>query len=248
MINLMNGDCIEKMKEIPDGSVDMILTDPPYGTTGHKWDNCLDPKQMWKEIKRIRKERTPILLFASQPFTTNVINSNPKEFKYCWYWKKQKGSGFQFSHHQPMRIIEEITVFYKKSPSYDYVGEPYKNDFIKKFNTDWKYSDTCPLQRQKLAEKKYTHRTKNNFLEFKRDGVRSKNRFHPTQKPIELLKYLIETYTSEGETVLDFTMGSGSTGVAAKQLNRDFIGIELDEEYFNIAKRRINEEVQKSAN
>jgi site-specific DNA-methyltransferase (adenine-specific) len=190
----MQGDCLERMKEIPDGSVDMILTDPPYGTTACKWDSIIPLEPMWEQLKRVIKPNGAIVMTASQPFTTTLISSNMKMFKYCWVWDKKKGGNIQVLKWQPYKIHEDVVVF--------------SNDKHPK-----------------------------SILEV--SNANQKGKVHPTQKPVALMEYLIKTYTNESETVLDFTMGSGSTGVAAKNLNRKFIGIEMDEAYFNIAKERI---------
>ena len=237
MINLMQGDCLELMKTIPDGSVDMVLTDPPYGTTACKWDTVIPFEPMWAELKRVIKPNGAIVLFGSEPFSSLLRCSNLKMFKYDWVWEKSKATGFLNSKKQPLRAHEIISVFYSKQPTYNpqmINGESY-NKGVRKEQTE---NDVYGRFNQ---------------VEVKSDGLRfprsvqyfktaeSEGGFHKTQKPVPLLEYLIKTYTQENETVLDFTMGSGSTGVAAKNLNRKFIGIELDEKYFEIAKTRIGE-------
>jgi len=243
-MEIMLGDCLEKMKDIPAGSVDMILTDPPYGTTGFKWDTPLDLENLWTEIWRVCKPNAAVVIFGNQPFTSKFISSNFKDYRYNWIWEKHYGSGFVLSRKQPLRMCEDIMVFYKKLPYYDYRGEalPEPEHYKKKWKGNRKketgerrYDASQPRHYEGWKEWTKTHHVKRNILKFKRD----KNKFHPTQKPIDLLKFLIETYTQENETVLDFTMGSGSTGVACKETNRQFIGIELDEKYFNVAKERI---------
>ena len=234
MINLLHGDCLELMKGIPDGSVDMVLTDPPYGTTQCKWDSIIDLPLMWEQLKRVIKPNGAIVMTASQPFTTTLIASNIKQFKYNWVWNKRQGTGFLNAKKQPLRSCEDVAVFYKKQPVYNpqmrlgftpYVckqGETKTENYGKQSGAITKSDGSrYPLT----------------LLEFARD----KSKIHPTQKPIELMEYLIKTYTNEGEVVLDFAMGSGTTGVACKNLGRDFIGIELDDDYFNIASKRINE-------
>lgn len=241
-IELFNGDCLEIMKQIPDKSVDMVLADLPYGTTACSWDIIIPFKPLWEQYERVIKDNGAIVLFGSQPFTTALINSNIKLFKYCWYWEKDKGTGFAFSKKQPLRKIEEICVFYKRQPHYDSQGEkldkPYKHTLpIKKSDSGGITSNNLnPDGSRKYVW--YTHKKKHNLLYFSRDNANKG--IHPTQKPVTLLEYLIKTYTNEGETVLDNVMGSGSTGVACINTNRKFIGIELDEKYFNIAKERIN--------
>jgi len=231
------GDCLEKMKEIPDSSVDMILTDPPYGMTIQKWDQCLDMNVIWPEIWRVCKPNAAVLLFGIQPFTTKMISSNLKDYRYNFVWIKEKGTNFVNSNKMPMKKSEDVMVFYKKLPYYDSKGTPFEKPFTKKQNNNPSRVDGFNANG---FSKTYTHRKKTNVLEFCR--AHSKKTVHPTQKPVELLKYLIQTYTQEGETVLDFTMGSGSTGVACVQSKRNFIGIELDQKYFNIAKERITNE------
>ena len=227
MIKLMQGDCLERMKEIPSGSVDMILTDPPYGTTACKWDSIIPLKPMWEQLKRIIKPNGAILLFGAEPFSSVLRLSNIKKYKYDWYWRKAKPTVHLNAKTQPLRQIETISVFYGKQCSYSPQGIVPTNEIVSRTNRG-NYGKCSKTTLQTATG--YPR----NVLEFGSiDGV------HPTQKPVALMEYLIKTYTNEGETVLDFTMGSGTTGVAAKNLNRDFIGIELDEGYFKIAKDRI---------
>ena len=183
------------------------------------------------------------MLFAAQPFTTKLIHSNIKDFRYCWYWKKNNVTGFSYARHQPMRCIEDICVFYKKMPTYNPQGlmRVEKPKLRKKYETG---KDS--VYKRKTLSKEYIPKFTNypkHILEFKNEAVSNKNRLHPTQKPVELLEYLIKTYTNEGDTVLDNCMGSGSTGVAAVNTNRNFIGIEKDNKYFEIAEQRINNAV-----
>ena len=232
MINLMQGDCLERMKEIPSGSVDMILTDPPYGTTACKWDSIIPLEPMWEQLKRIIKPNGAIVIFGSEPFSSSLRISNIKQYKYDWIWQKPKGTGHLNAKRMPMNNFENISVFYKRqclyNPQYS-VGDQYKaKSGISSFDG---YGKDNRIGNDNTG-KRYPKRV----LSF---GVVERGTVHPTQKPVTLMEYLIKTYTNENETVLDFTMGSGSTGVAAKNLNRKFIGIELDEGYFNIAKERI---------
>jgi len=237
---LMQGDCLERMKEIPDGSVDMILTDPPYGTTACKWDSIIPLEPMWEQLKRIIKPNGAIVMTASQPFTTTLIASNMKMFKYCWVWEKSKATGHLNAKKRPMVKHEDIVVFYVKQATYNPQGLIKKDvQTISKGNRGCKgvgSSGDCYGKATKDAIQTHT----NYPLSITRHKVDMKAEFHPTQKPVALMEYLIKTYTNESETVLDFTMGSGSTGVACKNLNRKFIGIELDEEYFKIAQDRIS--------
>ena len=231
MINLLHGDCLELMKTIPDKSVDMVLTDPPYGTTACKWDVIIPFEPMWKELKRITKDNGAICLFGSEPFSSHLRLSNLKMFKHDWIWKKENGTGFLNAKKYPLLCLESISIFSLKSPKYFPVmrpGKPYKQ---KSGRQTENYGNQVQVETVNDG-----NRYPLNFLEFKRD----KDKFHPTQKPVALLEYLIKTYTLENDTVLDFTMGSGSTGVACKNLNRKFIGIEKDDKYFEIAKGRIN--------
>lgn len=228
--NLMQGDCLERMKEIPDGSVDMVLTDPPYGTTACKWDSIIPLEPMWEQLKRAIKPNGAIVMTASQPFTSALVMSNAEMFRYDLKWCKTQATGFYNANRMPLRAHEDILVFYKKLPTYNpqkTEGEPYRM-------TRGSASD--------IYQGKDLHETVSDggrhplsWKVFKRD----KSKVHPTQKPVALMEYLIKTYTNEGETVLDFTMGSGSTGVACANTSRNFIGIELDQGYFDIAKQRI---------
>jgi len=227
MINLMQGDCLELMKGIPDGSVDMVLTDPPYGTTACKWDSVIPFEPMWEQLKRITKNNGAIVMTASQPFTSALVMSNVKMFKYCWVWEKSKPTGFLNAKKQPLRQTEDVVVFYHKQPTYDPQGVLQTSKMVSRTNRG-NYG-SC----SKTTLQEFTNYPRNILRFGSFDGL------HPTQKPVALMEYLINTYTNEGETVLDFTMGSGTTGVAAKNLNRSFIGIELDKEYFRIAKQRI---------
>jgi site-specific DNA-methyltransferase (adenine-specific) len=244
MINLLHGDCLELMKGIPDNSIDMVLTDPPYGTTACKWDTVIPFEPMWEQLKRITKDNGAICLFGSEPFSSNLRMSNIKMFKYDWIWEKDKGSNIGLSRKQPLRKSELISVFYKKQPRYDYKGEKLEKEIRRVLPN--RTSETASLSNaaSMLGEARkyvtYTHKTKTNMLYFVRESQYGKS-LHPTQKPVPLLEYLIKTYTLENETVLDFTMGSGSTGVACKNLNRKFIGIEKDDKYFEIARERIIE-------
>ena len=235
-IELWQGDCLELMKNIPDGSVDLVLTDPPYGTTACKWDSVIPFEPMWEQLNRIIKPNGAICLFGSEPFSSALRMSNIKDYKYDWVWCKDKPSNFALAKKNPLKYHENISVFYKKFALYKpqmTKGKP--NHSVGKGI------------RKKANESNFNSATVTN----KTDGMKypksllSFNRetrpIHPTQKPVALLEYLIRTYTNEGEKVLDFTMGSGSTGVACVNANRRFIGIELDKEYFEIAKKRIEE-------
>ena len=237
MIQLYNGDCLELMKNIPDGLVDLVLTAPPYGTTACKWDSVIPFEPMWEQLNRIIKPNGAICLFGSEPFSSALRMSNIKNFKYDWIWDKKIPSGMCNAKIQPMRQTENISVFMngksKYKPQMIKRDKPIKAGGFKQSASGGSMGkDMKPLH--KVYDEKYP----TTILTF--DKVR-KGALHPTQKPIALLEYLIKTYTNEGETVLDFTMGSGGTGVACINTNRNFIGIELDKGYFDIAEKRINE-------
>ncbi len=245
---LMKGDCLERMKEIPSGSVDLILTDPPYGTTACKWDSVIDLPLMWEQLKRISKQNGAIVLFGSQPFTSALITSNLKMFKYEWVWHKNTTSGFAMAKKQPMRNHENILVFYSSQSTYNPIKElrDMSEDSLKRMNYDFTTEKGSNTLQNGIKKTKYTPENKDlsypkTVKKFNTLGNNSKERVHPTQKPVELMEYLIKTYTNENETVLDFTMGSGTTGVACININRKFIGIEMDNNYFDIAAKRILE-------
>lgn len=230
------------MKDIKSGSIDLILCDLPYGTTACKWDNIIPFSLLWEQYDRIIKNNGAVVLFAAQPFTTKLIHSNLKNFRYCWYWKKNNVTGFSYARYQPMRCIEDICIFYKKTPTYNPQGlKPLEKPKIQKYNKN-SGGELWSMHSKKSKFVKHFTNYPKHFLEFEKEACKGK-RLHPTQKPVKLLEYLIKTYTNEGETVLDNCMGSGSTGVACINTNRRFIGIELDEEYFKIAEQRINNAV-----
>jgi len=237
--DLMRGDCLEWMKEIPDGSVDMVLADPPYGTTACKWDTVIDLPLMWEQLKRIIKPNGAIVMTASQPFTSALVMSNPRMFKYDWCWQKPKGTGHLNVKKMPMRDKEDVLVFYSKQATYNPQFLP-GDAYLEK--SGWKntkgYAGYGADKRTGTGNNNDGKRFPKQVIKF---GVVERGTVHPTQKPVALMEYLIRTYTNEGETVLDFTMGSGTTGVAAKNLGRKFIGIELDQGYFDIAVKRIGE-------
>lgn len=230
-IDLRQGDCLELMKSIPDCSIDAIITDPPYGTTACKWDSVIPFEPMWAELKRIIKPNGAIVLFGSQPFTSALIMSNHKMFRHSWVWNKLL-SGNPFTvKYQPLKIHEDVLVFSKKGLNYNPIMTKGKMRNKGGGKAGELFGD---IERTKSRNDLYYPKSVIEFTNHSRKG-----KLHPTQKPVALLEYLIKTYTNEGETVLDFTMGSGSTGVACKNTNRNFIGIELDETCFNVAKERI---------
>lgn len=234
----MQGDCLEKMKSIDNGSVDMILTDPPYGTTKCKWDTVIDLDLMWEELKRIVKPNGAIVLMAQTPFDKVLGASNLPMLKYEWIYEKPAATGHLNAKKMPMKAHENILVFYSKLPTYNPQmthGHPRKVS-----NTTRHEKDNSECYGGQKGTKNYnsTSRYPRSVQVFSSDKQKSK--LHPTQKPVALMEYLIETYTNESETVLDFTMGSGTTGVAACNLSRKFIGIESDQGYFEIASDRID--------
>ena len=231
-IELKQGDCLELMKDIPDKSIDMILCDLPYGTTACKWDTIIPFDKLWEQYNRIIKDNGAIVLFGNEPFSSQLRLSNLKNYKYDWVWDKKRGSNFATVKIRPFNSFENIMVFYKKQPTYNpqmwkstpytcnqgYVGEAKQTGLYRDNVITVNNGDRYPLT----------------ILSFSKETG-----LHPTQKPVALLEYLIKTYTNEGDVVLDNCMGSGSTGVACVNTNRNFIGIELDENYFKIAKERI---------
>ena len=235
MIDLRQGDCLEIMKDIPDKSIDMILCDLPYGTTACKWDTIIPFEPLWEQYKRIIKDNGAIVLFGSEPFSSKLRMSNLKMYKYDWVWEKSRFANQMLAKKQPLKIIENISVFGKKSPLYFPQGL-IKCDKITKQGA--RITDNIGGGIRKTEYKQEFTNYPRNILQFASVG----KTVHPTQKPVELLEYLIKTYTNEGDIVLDNCMGSGSTGVACVNTNRNFIGIELDETYFNIAKERIEKE------
>ena len=237
MIDLLHGDCLELMKGIPDGSIDMVLTDPPYGTTACKWDSVIPLDLMWEQLKRITKKDGAIVMTACQPFTTSLIASNISEFKYCWVWEKTQAVGHLNAWRMPMRKHEDVCVFSKGTVNYrpQLESKPVKDQ--RPITTRTKSSDCYGDHKLGVHKCPPDKSMPRSILKFA-NQQRGK---HPTQKPVSLMEYLIKTYTNEGETVLDFTMGSGTTGVACVNTGRDFIGIELDDKYFEVAKGRIAE-------
>lgn len=233
MIELLNGDCLELMKGISDGSVDAIITDPPYGTTACKWDSIIPFDLMWEQINRVIKPNGAIVLFGSEPFSSALRMSNNKDYSYDWKWEKTKPVGHLKANRKPMNKYEDIIVFSGKQPTYNPQGlTAITQKSVSRSNKGGIYGK----QAGKGSVQRFTGYPCN-IIKFKSQN----GELHPTQKPVALLEYLIKTYTNEGETVLDFTMGSGTTGVACKNTKRNFIGIEKDDKYFEIATKRINE-------
>ena len=230
-VNLMQGDCLERMSELADSSVDMVLADPPYGTTACKWDTVIPLDAMWKQLKRVIKPNGAIVMTASQPFTSALIMSNPKMFKYCWVWNKHLAGNGILAKKQPLKIHEDVVVFNSKV----YYPEMRKGKARWKGGIKDRHGTFNNAKSPKVWSDEYYPVS---IIDCSGAGMRT-GRVHPTQKPVALMEYLIKTYTNEGELVLDFAMGSGTTGVACKNLNREFIGIEKDKKYFEIAQERI---------
>ena len=241
---IIQGDCLEVMRGFPDQSIDAIITDPPYGTTACKWDTVIPFEPMWEQLKRIIKPHGAIVLFGSQRFTSALVMSNPDMFKYSWIWQKAVGSNFATLKYQPMKEHEDVLIFGKGKTIYKPIMEERKG------------SGSERVKHKYNALKTKTGEANGGLLNTERTGKYGELRnpssvqyfnnredcrgFHPTQKPVALMEYLIKTYTNEGETVLDFTIGSGTTAVACINTKRNFIGIELDEKYCEIARQRIS--------
>ena len=245
MIDLRLGDCLEVMKTIPDRSIDAIITDPPYGTTACKWDSVIPFDLMWEQLNRIIKPNGAIVLFGSEPFSSALRMSNIKNYKYDWVWNKRKAGNFALGNKQPLKTHEIISVFSLNTHNYypqKTLLEKTQTRHLGKKSINREDGFTGGIGKEIKYGKDYEPNKKLpiSIQEFKKDNYKN-NRFHPTQKPVELLEYLINTYTNENETVLDFTMGSGTTGVACVKTNRKFIGIEKDQNYFNIASERVAE-------
>ena len=242
-IKLFQGDCLEIMKNITDKSVDMILCDLPYGTTSCAWDIVIPFEPLWEQYNRVIKENGAIVLFSNQPFTTDLINSNRKMWKYEIVWKKNTCTGSLLAKKRPMKQYETLEVFYNKQPTYNPQKIKRTEEELKRLSKKSVKTSGTDIQTyggMTLNRYENLYKMPSNVIEFDAVFNRSKEKTpHPTQKPVAWLEYLINTYTNENEIVLDNCMGSGSTGVACKNLNRKFIGIELNEEYFNIAKERI---------
>ena len=230
---LQQGDCLELMKDIPDKSIDLILCDLPYGTTANKWDIVIPFDKLWAQYNRIIKDNAAIILFSQMPFGANLIMSNPKMFRYEWIWEKDNGTGFLNAKKMPLKKHENILVFYKHLPTYNpQMREGFKPYYNDKSDSSISSTNYRPLKGT-ISSSDGT-RYPIDMIKFNRDRG-----LHPTQKPVALLEYLIKTYTNEGDVVLDNCMGSGSTGVACQNTNREFIGMELDEKYFQIACDRL---------
>ena len=235
-MRLIKGDCLAVMDElIKEGvKVDAIITDPPYNTTACHWDKLIPFDEMWERLNKLIKPNGAIVLFGSEPFSSALRMSNIKNYKYDWKWDKVIGSGFQVAKYKPMMRSEDVIIFGTGGKINYYPIKIKRDNPIKGYAVNNSLSN--PLANADKKVRTYTHKNPTNILEFRK----VKGTVHPTQKPVALMEYLIKTYTNEGELVLDFTMGSGSTGVACKNTNRKFIGIELDDKYFSICQERIN--------
>ena len=241
--SLLFGDCLERMKEIPDGSVDLILTDPPYGTTQNKWDSVIPFEPMWAELKRIIKPNGACVLFSSQPFTTNLIYSNMDCFKYSMVWKKSKCGSPLTAKYKPLTKHEDVNVFSLHKKTLKYYpqmteGKPYKRKFTENKVNNMGFG----IKGVETNNTGTRHPT--TVLDYPQQW-RRQDQIHPTQKPVELMEFLVKSFTQENETVLDFTAGSFSTGVACVNTNRKGIMIEMDEKYFDIGVNRMQESIIK---
>ena len=232
---IYQGDCIELMKALPDGCIDAVITDPPYGTLSCSWDLVIPFEPMWEQLKRITKPNAAIVLFGSQPFTSALIMSNIKMFKYEWIWNKKKGGNIFNLNRQPYKIHENIIVFSKNKHTYFPIMES------RRLRTSKTYSKSDALGIKNYGdERTYSEKYPQSIIEI--SNANQLKRHHPTQKPVALIQYLIMTYTNKGDLVLDFTIGSGTTAVAAHKTGRKYLGFELSDEYFDIAKNRIRDE------
>ena len=243
---IYKGDCLKLMKDIQDNSIDTIITDPPYGTTDCKWDSVIDFDLMWEQLNRIIKPNGAIVLFGSEPFSSALRMSNIKNYKYDWIWEKNLPSGMSFAKYQPMRVVENIIVFCNGKTTYN----KQKTDSIisdrklidgRKNGSGTNRGGVHFKMKQNTRNLQKTKVNPRNLLKIKCVANAGGHKLHPTQKPVALMEYLIKTYTNENETVLDFTMGSGTTGVACINTNRNFIGIENDDKYFEIAEKRLQQ-------
>ena len=247
MITLLKGDCLELMKKIPDKSIDLVLCDLPYGTTKCSWDVVIPFELLWAEYNRICKDSAPVLLFGQEPFSSLLRTSNLPNYKYDWYWEKERLTNIAQVKKRAGKTIETISVFYRKQPTYNpqmvvYTGKPRSNKV-----KNGKLGVLVDQQGKPAHEYQDTGlRYPTQLLKFQRDCLTCN--LHPTQKPVALLEYLIRTYTNAGDVVLDNCMGSGSTGIAAFNTSRDFVGMELNDQYYEIAKNRVAEHKKSKQN
>ena len=242
-VNLMKGDCLELMKSIPDGSVDLILTDPPYGTTQNKWDSVINLENMWDEVWRVLKPNGACVLFAAQPYTSVLVTSQIKYYKYEWVWVKNLKTGNLNARRMPMGGHETLQVFYKKPPTYN----PQKRKRTTEVKSGNKFNSKTSnygAQKEEYLDRQSDEINPDTVLLQFKCVHNSSGKVHPTQKPVDLLEYLIKTYTQEGETVLDFTAGSMSTAIACINTNRNGIMIEKDDHYFKVGSDRVAQALQ----
>lgn len=240
---LLQGDCLELMNWIPDSSIDMVLSDLPYGTTRCRWDAPINLQELWEQYRRVVKENGAIALFSAQPFTTELISSNKAMYRYEWIWRKTQPSGFMNAKKMPLRTHENIEIFYRKPPTYNpQMTHGHQRKTATAYGTRESDGSSCYGREERNYTYDSTDRYPVDVLQYS-TGDKAK-RLHPTQKPVDLLEYLVKTYTNPGETVLDNCMGAGSTGVACLNTGREFVGIELDPEYYQIAKERIEQHVE----
>ena len=247
-VTLYHGDCLEILPTLEAGSIDAVITDPPYGTTACAWDTVIPFEPMWEQLKRVTKRNAAIVLFGSQPFTSALVMSNIDMFKYEWVWDKKLPVGHLVSKYRPLQRTESIVVFSygacsftKNNNRMTYYPIMFKRSKERKHNTSTSVSELVNKHKMDFnyTRENYTERFPTNILSFSNADKNNKN--HPTQKPVTLMKYFVLTYTNAGNTVLDFTMGSGTTGVACVETGRNFIGIEIDADYFKIAQQRIGD-------
>ncbi len=234
---LFHGDCISQLNKVADHSIDLVLTDLPYGTTQNDWDKKIDIAALWKQFDRVVKQNGVVALWSQMPFSAELIMSNPRLFRYEWIIEKTKGTGFLNAKKMPLKVHENVLIFYKSLPIYNpqkTIGHKPVNSYTKHVDNGSNYGDSVIG----ISGGGNTDRFPRDIIKFKWDTQKSK--LHPTQKPVAANEYFIKTYTNAGDTVLDCCMGSGSTGVAALNTGRDFVGIELNENYYNIAKERLN--------
>ena len=239
---ILLGDCLELMKDIPNESIDAIITDPPYGTTACKWDSVIPFDLMWEQLNRIIKPNGAIVLFGSEPFSSALRMSNIKNYKYDWKWDKIIGSGSLNIRYMPLKRYEDVMVFYKKTPIYNPQMVLRDKSKLRPCGEFLKPNETYGLKKKEQYLYNEDYKYPDTKLEFhsRENELNSKHKIHPTQKPVALLEYLIKTYTNEGDVVLDNTMGSGTTNLACLKLNRKSIGIEKEKQYYDVAVRRLS--------
>jgi len=240
MIHLINGEALDEMRSISDNSIDAIICDPPYGTTACSWDQVIPLDLMWKQLNRVIKSNGAIVLLAGQPFTSVLISSNLQDFKYNWYWEKERLTNVLQAKRRAGKTVEEVCVFYRQQCTYNVQRQPRQHGKIANSPKGYfgQLVDNGNLKVTAYKDDGFRYPTQ--VLKINRDISKKGMNLHPTQKPEKLMEFLVKTYTNEGDIVLDFTMGSGTTGVACKRLNRSFIGIELDKKFYKIAKNRVN--------